>query len=133
MGLIMTGMINQQQPQKGVSPEQEEIVNKLLKQAVDFLFEEENAVALVEAARAQGPAEAVAQFAVQLVTQQYKAAEMAGKQLDMTAVALAGREVGKIMAQILVLAQVIKPEEAEQVARQAFEQGIAMHNQSVGG
>jgi hypothetical protein len=127
----MTGMINQQQAQKA-SPEQEAIVNKLLKQAVDFLFEEENAVQLVEAAKAQGPVDAIAQFAVQLVTQQYKAADMAGKQLDMAAVALAGREIGKIMAQILVLAQVIKPEQAEQIASEAFQKGIAMHNQSAG-
>lgn len=129
----MDGMINQQpELQKEPTPEQAEIIDKLMKQATDFLFEEENAIQLVEAAKAQGPVDAIAQFAVQLVTQQYKAADMAGKQLDMYAVAMAGKAIGNIMAMILALAGVIKQEQAEQIAQQAFEKGVATHNQSAG-
>jgi hypothetical protein len=116
-----------------ITPEQEKIVNTLLKQAVDFLFEEKNAVALADSAKGGNPADVIAQFSVQLLKGQYDAAGMAGKQLDITAMAIAGREVAKIMAQILVLAGVIKPEQAEAVAQEAFQKGVQLHNQSAGG
>lgn len=130
----MAGLLNAQAPaeqgMKKTTPEQQKVIDTLLKQAVDFLFEEEQAMALVNAAKASSPVEAISQMAVQLLRQQFEAAKRGGKNLEMVDTVLAGRDIAKIMAQILVLAGVIDKSEAEPIAKEAYEKGIALHNQS---
>lgn len=119
--------------QTKLKPEHEKDADILIKQAIDFLFEEVNAQALIDMAKASDPVSAIVNMTLKLVRGQYDAARMAKKELEAIPVVFAGREIAKIMAHILVLGKVIPPEQAESVAAEAFKIGIEQHNQQAGG
>lgn len=121
------------QGQMSFSDEEIKQVNLIIRQASQVLLDDKNMEDIATTAKQGDPVVAIVQSVLPVLKNVYEAASRAGKQLDMKVMALAGRELIKILVAVLGAAGVIAPEQAGQVAAQAFDQAIQEHNAQVGG
>ena len=116
------------QSQAKLDQNQQQQVDLAVKQAVDFIFSKENANALADAAESSDPVTAIVDTATQVLKGIYEAARQAGHELTVEIVAVIGFNIAHIFASVLSLADIIKPEEVESVAKQAYDVAIQNHN-----
>ena len=139
----MAGLLNQSpapapapapasQQQAPFSEQEIKMVNLIIKQASQVLLDEQNAEDIATMAKQGDPVEAIVTAVLPVLKQVYEAATSSGAKLDQRVMALAGREVIKILVGILGATGVIAPEQANEVATKAFQMGIERHNASVG-
>lgn len=121
-----------QQPDQQLPPELQQQVDLGVKQATDFILQYDNANALANMADSSDPITAIVETGIPLLNTIYEAAGKAGRELDQRVVASIGFNVAHVMASVLALADVIKQEDVEPLAKQAYQAAIDKHNQGAG-
>lgn len=117
------------------SPQEIKIVNTMIRQGSQVLLKDSNMDALGARVK-QGPdgaAQAIAEAVLPVVKSVYEAATRAGVPVRIEVALLAGRELVKIVVAVLGAAGLIDPQQAGQMATQAFDAGVQAHNQAQGG
>lgn len=120
------------QPRGKLPPEQQQQVDLGVKQATDFMLQYENAEQLATMAETTDPVTAIVDMGLPLLNTIYAAAKEAGRELSQPVVASIGFNVAYVMASVLALADVIKQEEIEPLAKQAYQAALDKHNQGAG-
>jgi len=110
------------------SPEEKQIYDKIVMQALSFLHQKEQAFHIEKMVKQGQPGEAIATAAATALRQIMAAAGQAGHQLTMKYIAPAGGEIIKHLIEMMVQFGAIQKGQAQQVLQQAqaiFQQIVA--------
>jgi hypothetical protein len=119
--------------QQQISPEQKKHFDLALKQAIEFLTEGDAPKVIVQKAETQGPEKAALDTMMPLLQNIYAAAREAGANVGTEVMFAVGIHVLKVIAELLVMAQILEEGQVEEFAKNVSQQAVQMHNAQFGG
>ena len=126
-------MTNDAVPQPtALDPEQKKHFDLIVRQAMSFLLEDENAQHIVKKAETGDPKTAVVEAVAPLLTQIHQMASVAGAKVQMVTLLAAGIQIIAVLAKLLEAADILTEDQIPAFCADVAKLAVAQHNAKVG-